>query len=241
MMKEKNIDAILFDMGGTLRSCAPDDIPQSETMLQIMDLVDAQGPPEEFGRKLSRRAGNYKRWSEQTLCELVEEELWARWMLPDRPADEIEALAVQLNQLWRSARGVRTIRPDARDVIRELVRRGYRLGLVSNTTSRLDAPRILEEIGVTDCFETVVLSATFGQRKPHPAIFLKATTRMQVHPDRTAYVGDQLSRDVAGPRRAGLALGIIIQEPGDELPKPLDAALTPDHIIHSLTDLLAIF
>jgi len=86
-----------------------------------------------------------------------------------------------------------------------------------------------------------VLSATFGQRKPHPAIFLKATTRMQVHPDRTAYVGDQLSRDVAGPRRAGLALGIIIQEPGDELPKPLDAALTPDYVIHSLTDLLGIF
>jgi HAD superfamily hydrolase (TIGR01662 family) len=175
------------------------------------------------------------------MCELAEDEIWTRWMLPDRPMEMVRARVVQLNQLWRSAGGERVIWPDAADVIRELSRRGYRLGLVSNTTSPLDAPRILEEIGVADCFEVVVLSVTHGRRKPHPAMFLDAVESMQVRPERAACVGDQPERDVAGARSAGFGSSIILLQPGAAWEEPADPALEPEHVIQSLTDLLEIF
>ncbi len=240
-MMEKKIEAILFDMGGTIRSCAPNDAPRAPVMRQIIELLGVPGLPQEFDDKLSRRAKSYKRWSEQTMCELAEDEIWMRWMLPDLPVELVRARAARLNQLWHNARGERVIWPDAADVIRELTRRGYRLGLVSNTTSPLDAPRILQEIGVMDCFEVLVLSVTHGRRKPHPAMFLDAVKSMQVQPECSAYVGDQPERDVAGARSAGFGLSIILLQPGQVWKEPADPALKPEHVIQTLTSLLEIF
>lgn len=237
----ESVEAILFDMGGTLRTRVADEELHHQSVAQFMDLLGVKGSPAAFFQQLSERARAYKRWSEETLSEAPEEEIWTRWMLPEWPPDVIEPLAVHLNQLWRSARGVRIARPDTREVIIELNRRGYRLGLISNTTSRYDSPHMLEELGVSDCFKTVVLSATFGRRKPDSSIFLEATRNLGVHPDRSAYVGDRLDRDVAGARQAGFAMTIIIQEPEDTLLEPTDASLTPDHVIHHLTELLTIF
>jgi putative hydrolase of the HAD superfamily len=241
-MMAKKIEAILFDMGGTLRSRAPGDAPRAPVMMhQMMELLGVPGSPQEFDDKLSRRAQAYKLWSEQTMRELAEDEIWTHWMLPDLPAALVKARAAQLNQLWHSAGGKRVIWPDAADVIRELARRGYRLGLVSNTTRPLDAPRVLKEIGVADCFEVSVLSATHGRRKPHPAMFLDAVESMQVQPKCSAYVGDQPERDVAGARRAGFGLSIILLQPGEAWEEPADPALRPEHVIGTLTGLLEIF
>lgn len=237
----KKIEAILFDMGGTLRSRAPCDAPRAPVMRQMMELLGVSGSPQEFDDKLSRRARAYKRWSEQTMRELAEDEIWTRWMLPDLPAASVRARAAQLNQLWHSAGGKRVIWPDAADVIHELARRGYRLGLISNTTRPTAAPRILKEIGVADCFEVLVLSVTHGRRKPHPAMFLDAVESIKVQPECSAYVGDQPERDVAGARRAGFGLSVILLQPGEAWEEPTDLALKPEHVIETLTGLLEIF
>jgi len=243
MTQDQDIEAVFFDMGGTITGGPTDENSDQrrEAIRQIMTLIGSDGSPDEFDAMLLRRAKDYKRWSVGTLRELLEEELWARWMLPDWPADVIEPLAVQLSQVWHSARGDRPIQPDAEEVILELNSRGYRLGLISNTTSRCDAPRVLEKLGVSDYFGTVVLSTTFGWRKPDPSIFLEATRRLGVPPDRSAYVGDRPDRDVIGARQAGFAMTIIIRESENTLLERSDASLTPDHIIRSLGELLAIF
>ena len=237
----KDIDAIFFDMGGTIRTLSQGHEQREAMMLRLADRIGADSSPGELYDTLYRRARDYKRWSKETLCELTEEELWTRWMLPDRPAAEIEPIAVQLNQLWRSTGGVRVVRPDARDVILELDRRGYLIGLVSNTTSRVDSPRLLRAMGVSDCFGTVVLSAVFGKRKPDPAIFLEAVQNLGVRADRSVHVGDRSERDVSGARSAGFAAVILIRDPLNASPDPLDASLTPDHVIQSLSELLPMF
>jgi FMN phosphatase YigB (HAD superfamily) len=60
-------------------------------------------------------------------------------------------------------------------------------------------------------FDAVVTSAAFGWRKPNPAIFLEAARQMQLSPGECAYVGDTVSRDVAGSRRSEYALAIQIK------------------------------
>jgi len=237
---KNRIDAILFDMGGTLRRTARRTRDEKYQVIQrIMELIGMQGSVEEFSRRLSRRAKAYKHWAEQTRIELNESDLWTQWMLPDFPAGQIKPVAVQLNQLYREALGLRVIFPESREVVLELFRRGYRLGLVSNTTSSVEVPALLKELEITGCFETVVLSTVIGKRKPDPSILLAATQKMSVVPEYCVYIGDRIDRDVAAARRAGFAKAIILQDPRQSRALELtDPDLAPDLTIQNLRDLL---
>lgn len=237
----EDIEAVFFDMGGTLRTRTADEELHHQSMAQLVTLLEAEGSPEEFYQRLSERARVYKRWSEETLIEAPEEEIWSRWMLPEWPAEQIEPLAAQLTHLWRGTQGRRVVRPDARRVVTELARRGYRLGVISNTISAYATPRSLEEYGLANYFQTVILSSTFGRRKPDPAIFLEATRQVGTSPARSAYVGDQISRDVVGPKRAGFAMAIIIDNPRARREMQAQSLPKPDVVIRELGELLDIF
>jgi len=77
--------------------------------------------------------------------------------------------------------------------------------------------------------------------KPHPAIFLEATRRAGVNPARSAYVGDRISRDVAGPRRAGFAMAIIIENPRARQEAQDYSLFKAAVVIQELSELLDIF
>lgn len=235
------IEAILFDMGGTLRgSIKRDEASKIATVGKIIALLGVETAPEEFASLLTERAKAYARWSRKTLREVDERELWTKWMLPDLPASQIANLAVQLNETWREAIADRIIFPETKPVIVELFRRGYRLGLVSNTTSSVEVPKALSELNISGCFETIILSARVGKRKPDPAILLEAASRMGVSPDKCVYVGDRLDRDVLASRKAGFSQVILMK--GGEAPTLGDeSVLQPDIFIENLAELLQIF
>jgi len=238
-----HIEAILFDMGGTLRSSVKKNKAEKRELIQrILDLLGVQTPVDVFAALLSARAKDYKHWAEDTLVELNESDLWTKWMLPDWPAKQISGIAIQLNQLYRDFTGTRIVFPETHDVILELFRRGYRLGLVSNTTSSVEVPAALKELHLTGCFDTIVLSAVIGKRKPDPAILLDATRRMGIAPEKCAYIGDRVDRDVAAARNAGFSKAVILRAPRQiKLEKDGYAHPAPDHTITNLTGLLEIF
>src|SRR5512137_1161341 len=163
------IDAILFDFGGTLRRTTPrGDSEKFEIVKQILALIGHPADPGDFTRLLGDRSKAYQDWAESESTELNEADLWTRWMLPDFPAEQISLLAVKLNQIWRTAIGIRIMIPEAQATLLDLFRRGYRLGLVSNTTSSTEVPYHLDELGLAGCFDTVILSCLVGMRKPNP-------------------------------------------------------------------------
>jgi HAD superfamily hydrolase (TIGR01549 family) len=236
------IEAILFDMGGTLRSTIKKNKTEIRALLdQMIALLGEDISVDDFASLLAARAEAYKRWAEATLVELNERDLWTKWMLPDWPAEQISNMAIQFNQLYRAAMGTRIVFPETHDVVLELFRRGYRLGLVS-TTSSIEVPAALKELHVTGCFETVILSTVVGKRKPDPAILLEATQRMRISPEKCAYIGDRVDRDVAAARKAGFSKAIILRDPRvGRLEKESSEHLTPDAVIKNLTGLLEIF
>jgi HAD superfamily hydrolase (TIGR01549 family) len=240
---KNQIEAILFDMGGTLRRTAGRTRDEKHQLVQrIMELVGIQGSVDAFTRRLSRRAKAYKHWAEQTHIELSESDLWTQWMLHEFPDEQIKPMAVQLNQLYREALGLRVIFPESREVVLELFRRGYRLGLVSNTTSSVEVPALLKELEITGCFETVVLSTVIGKRKPDPSILLTATQNMRIDPQYCAYIGDRIDRDVAAARQAGFAKAIILRDPRQTRGVEADIPdLAADQTIQNLRELLEIF
>lgn len=236
------IKAILFDMGGTLRSSVnKDEAVKLGPVRELIELLGTDDSPQSFARLLSERSWAYVHWARETLIELNERELWTKWMLPDLPADRISELAIQLNQLWRKATGERIVFPESKEVVLELFRRGYRLGLVSNTVSSLETPQLLRELELSGCFETVILSCVVGMRKPDPAILLEAARRMDIAPEHCAYIGDRLNRDVEASRKAGFAKVVIRRNENFALHQSKYPKLISDHYIDNLKELLDIF
>ena len=239
----KNIEGILFDMGGTLRfTVKKSAVEKEEALRQIIKLLNADINLAEFAKTLKSRRKAYKNWAEQSLIELNEADLWTKWMLPDWPAERIRPIAVELNEMYRNSLGKYIVFPETYDVVLELFRRGYRLGLVSNTTSSVEVPAVFKELRLTGLFETVILSAVVGKRKPDPNILLCAVEQMGISPEKCAYIGDKPKRDVTAARDAGFSNTIIVKDLKAENEIETSISLqTPDYIIQNLKELLKIF
>jgi putative hydrolase of the HAD superfamily len=236
-----NIEAILFDMNGTLRAREPHIQSRQAALARMAELLKIEYPADAYWDELERRFKAYGQWAQVNLLQLPEEEIWARWLLPDSPRQQVEPVAAELTLAWSGRKGRPVPNPQAEGTLLELRRRGYRLGVVSNSMSSLDIPRSLDAFGWKDLFEVVVLSSAVKCRKPAPEIFWEATSRMKIEPARCAYLGNRISRDVVGCKRAGFALGLIVEPAGKPRPDEQDQTTQPDAVIHSLSDLLAIF
>jgi len=235
------IEAIFLDVGNTLRVVVEDESFQAQARQQLMTLIGAQELPETFFERLDDRWKFYRKWSFDNLTEASERELWTRFMLSDYPADKIAPLAGKLTRLWRDKDGRRVPRPDVQQVVIELSKRGYRLGIIANTITETEIPDWLEADGLSKYFKAVVLSSKFRHRKPGPEIYWEAARWIGVEPARCVYVGDNPSRDVVGTRRAGFGMIIILMEPAKLAKEPPTGENIPDRIIHECRALLEIF
>jgi len=234
-----SIEAILFDMGGTLRrNNKRDEVTKAQISQQILDLVKSDMPAVEFSRLLSARESAYEEWATVNLVELDEQGLWAEWMMPEYPKEWVKSHAMELNEIWRDAICTREVFPETVPTIEGLHKRGYKLGLVSNTTSSVDSPRTLKTAGISGYFETVVLSCVVGTRKPAPDILQMAAEHMGFAPRVCAYVGDRPDWDTAAARAAGFGCSIILRNPKRPFPDALPADQTPDYFINNLLELL---
>ncbi|HZJ08463.1 MAG TPA: HAD family hydrolase, partial [Trueperaceae bacterium] len=93
--------------------------------------------------------------------------------------------------------------PDALDVLTELRRLGYVLGIVSNGSAQSQR----KKISVADLarhVEVVLISGVVGLRKPDSAIFHRAAGELSVMPEACLFVGDDPERDILGAAAAGM-------------------------------------
>jgi HAD superfamily hydrolase (TIGR01549 family) len=236
------IEAIFFDMNGTLRKRESHEPTRHAAVKRMLALLGKADATDAYWEELTRRYKTYNHWAQENLLQLSEKEIWTQWLLPDVPRNQIEPLAEELTLAWKDCKGRTVAQPGAEETLLELKRRGYRLGVISNSMSSLDIPRSLEVFGWKDYFEVVILSSAVKCRKPAPEIFWEATSSLNIEPARCAYLGNRISRDVVGCKRAGFAMGIIIEPPGRPCPDDQDlTTIQPDAIIHSLNELLEIF
>ena len=237
----QNIEAILLDVGNTLRIVIKDEAFMAESRRQITELVGSQMPFDDFIKLLETRYQVLRKQAKEKLIEASEKEMWTKWMLPDFPAEKIAPLSGKLTRLWRDCDGRRVPRDDVKETIIELNKRGYLLGIIANTITETEIPDYLEEYGLTEYFTTVVLSSKVGIRKPNPEIYWEAARRMGVEPAKCVYVGDNPVRDVEGTRAAGYGMMILILEPDTLKKEPPTGEVKPDYTILEIKDLLDIF
>lgn len=92
---------------------------------------------------------------------------------------------------------------DAEAVLRELKRRGYRLGIVTNGTVPQQNLKV-DHSGLRPLLDVVLVSGEEGVGKPHAEIFLRAAQRLGVSPKNCIYVGDYPKNDIVGAQAAGM-------------------------------------
>lgn len=237
----QDIQAILLDVGNTLRIVVGDEAFQEQAKKDLMHLAGTSESPELFFEGIEKRWKEYRTISKKSLLEASEFELWTKWLLPMYPAEKIGPMAGKLTRLWRDRDGKRVPRWDVSQVVKELHRRGYILGIIANTITETEIPDWLVEDQLEEYFKTVVLSSKVTIRKPNPEIYLMAARNLGVAPENCVYVGDNPVRDVEGAQAANYGLSIIIIEPATLKKEPQKGDQKPDYFINELSDLLTIF
>jgi len=235
------IEAIFLDLGNTLRFVKKDAQYQADARQKITELVGSNEDPGVFCAKVDERYKEYRKWAFEHMREAPEAELWTRWLAPEFPVEKIAPLGEELTYQYRRANGIRVLVENGVEVVDTLYRRGYTLGIISNLISTREIPEWLNNDGLGHYFKSVVLSSVLGIRKPDPEIYLTAARQAGVSPDRCAYVGDNLKRDVTGTRTSGFGMSIIMLEEDELKDAEINEDNRPDAIIIRFDELLGLF
>jgi len=131
-------------------------------------------------------------------------------------------------------KGAIELMPGAIDALCTLRRQGIRLALVTNGTAQEQRHKI-DRFDLGKFFDCIVVEGEFGVGKPDERVYLHVLAELQVEPDETWMVGDNLEWDVGAPQRLGV-LGIWLDYAGQGLPE--GSPVCPDRIIRSLPDLV---
>ena len=127
-----NIEAIFIDLGNTLRMLVKDQAHMARARQEIVRLVGTDDDPVAFCAKLDERYKVYRKWAFENLVEAPEAELWTRWLVPEFPPEKIAPLGGELTYQFRQSMGRRVVVENGKEVVVELYRRGYTLGIISN-------------------------------------------------------------------------------------------------------------
>jgi putative hydrolase of the HAD superfamily len=236
-----DIEAVFFDLGNTLRVLLKDEEHMARARQEIVRLLGTKEDPVEFCKKLDERYKVYRKWAFENLAEAPEAELWTRWLVPEFPADKVAPLGAELTYQFRQSMGRRVVVDNGREVVEELQKRGYTLGIISNLIGTREIPNWLIAEKFAPYFKSVVLSSVLGIRKPSREIYLEAARRAEVEPAKCAYIGDNLKRDVTGTRAAGFGMVVIMISTKELAEAEINDENRPDVIIHEFHQLLNIF
>ncbi len=207
------IEAIVFDLDGVL--------------------VDSEHVWDEVREELARERGG--RWHERAQADMMgmSSTEWARYMHDviglAEPPEEINAEVVRRMQ-ERYAAELPLI-DGAIGAVRRLAET-FRLGLASSSNRPLiDA--VLASTGLGELFEVTVSSEEVPRGKPAPDVYLEATRRLGIPPERAAAVEDS-ANGIRSAHAAGLR---VIAIPNRRYPPPEDAVALADVVAASLAEL----
>lgn len=96
--------------------------------------------------------------------------------------------------------------PGAKEALRAVSGKGYRLGLISNTgkTPGSTLRRLMEGMGILEYFQVTTFSNEIMVRKPSEAAFRVTLEQLKAFPKAAAHVGDDPDKDMAAAKRLGM-------------------------------------
>lgn len=239
-MGEQTIRAIFLDLGGTFR-VVEDNIPyKTAARKRIAELCGTTMEAEAFHSLIEQRYDGYRDWALKFMCEAPESMLWTRWLAPECDRALLEQNAVELTYELRRAKGERVVVKNGIETVKELVRRGYKVGVISDLIGTKEIDEWLDRDGLRPYFCTVQQSSVTMLRKPHPAIYFLALAESGVRPEESVFVGDNLQRDIIGAKASNFGATIAVEYP-DAKKLKLTSENMPSGILSRFDQLLEVF
>ncbi|MBN1430368.1 MAG: HAD-IA family hydrolase [Anaerolineae bacterium] len=215
--------AFLFDLDDTLLDREAAAEPYARSLYERYNL--AHVPYEDYWtifKKLDQHGYANRKMAMQTLIKMYGLSISA-----DELVDDFRATA------WLGCH--QFVFPDAKDVLHQLRRRGYRLGIVTNGPEISQRIKAVES-GMSDLVEVTLISGEEKVEKPAPEIFLRAAGKLGVDASECVFVGDNPLTDIRGAHSAGM----ITVWFKSYFPWPHDFTITPHYTITRLPELLEI-
>ena len=153
----KRYKAVFFDLGGTLRIALLEEAWMRHARRKMAEIAGAPVPCEEFYQMIEERYEPYRDWALRENKESGDEELWCKWLLPDYDQARVKQVCHELSYQYRQCKGRRVVVGGGVEVIKGLHERGYKLGIISNLIGENEVPDWLEEDGLAEYFDTVIL------------------------------------------------------------------------------------
>lgn len=111
---------------------------------------------------------------------------------------------------WALVPGVQAMLQQVRDL-------GLKTGLLSNARSDWAIREIVDQLGLTRCFDAILTSAAVGFRKPRPEPFQQMLRLLGLEAGEAVMIGDSMEADISGARRLGIkTVHVVFSENGDE-------------------------
>lgn len=156
---------------------------------------------------------------EQYFDELFGVRNWdiIRTVAGDLPREEIEALAERKEEKFRKhARGNIEALPGAKELIARASEAGLKQAIVSSTPC-VNIELVLEELGLTEAFGTIVGEEDAEKGKPDPEGFLVAAERLGVEPAACVVIEDAPAGLEAGNAGGMRTIGVTTTRPAERL------------------------
>ena len=181
-----DVQAVLFDLDGTLIDSAPD-------LAAAADLMrTTRGLPSIELSAYRHMAGSGARGMLGI----------AFGMTSDHPEFNILREEFFTNYEQRLTQNT-LIFPGVAEMLGDLVQRGTPWGVVTNKSQRFTTP-LTEAMPLFATAGTIISGDSTAHSKPHPLPLLEAARRLNVSPERCVYVGDD-ERDIVAGLAAGMA------------------------------------
>jgi putative hydrolase of the HAD superfamily len=207
------VDAILFDLYGTL---VPE-YSKADFYASVAAMADAVSADVDAFRTAwdatarARQTGGFATVEDNVRAVCAD--------LGLAPSD----LAIERGLEPRAAMYRRWFHPRAGavEVVSTLRTRGYPIALVSMCAP--DTPALWQTTELAALVDAEVFSSETGLRKPEPAIYLEAASRLDVAPDRCVYIGDGAYGELTGAAAVGMHPYLLVDPELDHA-----AMLTPE-------------
>ncbi len=237
------IQTVFFDMGGTIDTFWYSPEMRLQATGELQSLMKSSGihlnlSDRRLYRLITGGLARYHRWRLHTLEELPVHQVFRTYIFPNygEAFPQVDPVAEHLMVWIETHYYKRQMRPEMPKVLEAIRRMGYKIGLISNVSSHGQVPLNLTQYGIKHFFNPIVLSSEYKRRKPDPAIFHYAARLSNSPTSECIYIGDRISRDILGARRAGYRLAIQIRHTFAH--GEADVGATPDLVLNDMNELL---
>jgi 2-haloalkanoic acid dehalogenase type II len=238
----QKIEAVLFDLGGTLihfEGAWPDLMETANRgLLKNLKEQGIELEAEAFLNKFRHRLAEYYVQRESEFIEYTTAQILHNLLIEmGHPEITLQMLKPALKRLYAVSQAQWKTESDTMSTLNVLKKSGIRMGIVSNASDDDDVQTLIDNAGIRSYFDFVLSSAACGIRKPNPRIFQIALDHWKIPNQQAAMVGDTLGADVLGANNVGI-YSIWITRRADT-PGNRDHADTiqPDAVIGTLAEL----